>query len=164
MKITNVEAFVLDTGKNYPNPAEAAEAHGVRFVSLLKITTDEAITGWSDIETQPHVGKAIVDAPSGGLIGFESLKAALIGEHPLERERLWQKMYRYLAYYGRQGAGMQVLSGADIALWDIACKAANQPLCLLLGAQYRDKVKAYASTLCRPTPDARKEAVTYYLE
>lgn len=164
MRITDVEAMVLDTGKNYANPDEASEAHGVRFISLLKISTDEGIAGWSDVETQPHVGKAIVDAPSGGAIGFESLKAALLGENPLEHERLWQKMYRYLAYYGRQGAGMQMLSGADIALWDIAGKALNQPLCQLLGARYRDTVKAYASTLFRPTPDAMKEAVAGYLD
>ena len=164
MRITDVEAMVLDTGKDYPNPAEAGEAHGVRFISLLKISTDEGFVGWSDIETQPHVGKAIVDAPSGGQLGFESLKAALLGENPLERERLWQKMYRYLCYYGRQGAGMQMLSGADIALWDIMGKALNQPLCHLLGARYRDKVKGYASTLSRPTPAAMKEAVAYYLE
>src|SRR5579864_6655731 len=151
MRITDVEAMVLDTGKNYANPAAAGEAHGVRFVSLLKISTDEGFVGWSDIETQPHVGKAIVDAPSGGQLGFESLKAALLGENPLERERLWQKMYRYLGYYGRQGAGMQMLSGADIALWDIMGKALKQPLCSLLGARYRDRVKAYASTLFRPT-------------
>ncbi len=164
MKITDVESIVLDTGKNYPDPHEAAEAHGVRFVSLLKISTDAGVTGWADIETQPHVGKAIVDAPSGGAIGFESIRAALLGENPLEHERLWQKMYRYLAYYGRQGAGMQMISGADIALWDIAGKALGQPVHTLLGATYRDRVKAYASTLFRPTPDAMKAAVAGYLE
>jgi len=162
MKIVDVEAIVLDTGKNYSDPNEAAEAHGVRFVSLIKITTDDGIVGWSDIETQPHVGKSIVDAPSGGAIGFESIKAALIGEDPLEHERLWQKMLRFLAYYGRQGAGMQMISGADIALWDIAGQALNQPICKLLGAKYHDKVKAYASTLFRPTPDAMKAAVAEY--
>jgi L-rhamnonate dehydratase len=163
MKIVDVEAMVLDTGKNYPDPTEAAEAHGVRFVSLIKITTDEGIVGWSDIETQPHVGKQIVDAPSSGMVGFESIRAALIGEDPLEHERLWQKMTRYLAYYGRQGAGMQMISGADIALWDIVGKAFGQPICKLLGARYRDQVKAYASTLFRPTPDAMKAAVAEYL-
>jgi L-alanine-DL-glutamate epimerase-like enolase superfamily enzyme len=163
MKITDVEAIVLDTGKDYSDPDQATEAHGVRFVSLLKISTDAGITGWSDIETQPHVGKSIVDAPSGGQIGFESLRAALVGEDPLERERLWQKMQRYLAYYGRQGAGMQMISGADIALWDIAGKALGQPICKLLGACYRDRVKAYASTIFRPTPDAMKAAVAEYL-
>jgi L-alanine-DL-glutamate epimerase-like enolase superfamily enzyme len=164
MRITDVEAMVLDTGKDYPNPSEAAEVHGIRFLSLVKVTTDEGITGWSDVETQPHVGKAVVDAPSGGQIGFESLKAALIGENPFERERLWQKMYRYLGYYGRQGVGMQMLSGVDIALWDIAGKATDQPVWALLGAKYRDRVKAYASTLFRPTPDDMKRAVAGYME
>jgi L-alanine-DL-glutamate epimerase-like enolase superfamily enzyme len=164
MKITDVEAMVLDTGKNYPDPREAAEAHGVRFISLLKITTNEGIVGWADTETQPHTGKSIVDAPSGGAVGFESIRAALIGENPLERERLWQKMQRYLAYYGRHGAGMHMLSAADIALWDIAGKAFNQPVWALLGAKYRPRVKAYASTLFRPTPDAMKDAVAGYLQ
>ena len=141
MKITDVEAMVLDTGKDYPDPSEAAEAHGVRFVSLLRITTDEGIVGWSDIETQPHVGKAIVDAPSGGEVGFESLRAALVGEDPMQRRRLWEKMYRYLGYYGRSGAGMQMISGADIALWDIAGKALKMPIWQLLGAKYRTRVK-----------------------
>lgn len=164
MKITDVEAIVLDTGKDYPDPSVASEAHGVRFVSLIKISTDEGITGWADIETQPHVGKAIVEAPSGGSIGFEGLRAALIGENPLERERLWQKMYRYMAYYGRAGAGMQMLSGADIALWDISGKATGQSVSALLGARYRDKVKGYASTLFRPTPDSMKAATAEYIE
>ena len=159
MRITDVEAIVLDTGKDYENPAGASEAHGVRFVTLLRITTDEGIIGWSDVETQPHTGHALVNAPSSGVVGFESLRSALVGENPLERERLWQKAYRYMAYYGRQGVGMHMLSAADIALWDIAGKAFNQPIHTLLGASYRTEVKGYASTLFRPTPDAMKQAV-----
>jgi L-alanine-DL-glutamate epimerase-like enolase superfamily enzyme len=164
VKITEVEAIVLDTGKDYANPTDAGEAHGVRFISLVRIGTDEGITGWSDVETQPHVGHAIVNAPSSGTFGFESLRAALIGEDPLERERLWQKCYRAMAYYGRSGAGMHMLSGVDIALWDIAGKAFGQPIHKLLGATYRHRVKAYASTLFRPTPDAMRESVVSYLE
>ncbi len=99
----------------------------------------------------------------GGKSGSKSIRQALIGEDPLERERLWQKMYRYLAYYGRQGAGIHMISGVDIALWDIAGKAFGQPVCKLLGARYRERVKAYASTLFRPTPDAMKQAVADYL-
>ena len=163
MRITDVEAMVLDTGKDYPNPDEASEVHGVRFLSLIKITTDEGICGWADAETQPHVGRQIVNAPSGGEIGFESIRRALIGEDPLERERLWQKMYRFMAYYGRQGAGMQMISAVDNALWDIAGKAFNQPVHKLLGAKYHDRVKAYASTLFRPAPDAMRAAVQEYL-
>jgi L-alanine-DL-glutamate epimerase-like enolase superfamily enzyme len=164
MRITDVEAIVLDTGKNWPDPRVAAEAHGVRFVSLIRIETDEGIVGWSDIETQPHVGRAIVEVPSGGMVGFEGIRTTLLGEDPLERERLWQKMYRHMAYFGRHGAGMQMMSGVDIALWDIAGKAFGQPIHKLLGAKYHDAVRAYASTLFRPTPDAMKEAVASYLE
>jgi L-alanine-DL-glutamate epimerase-like enolase superfamily enzyme len=163
VKITNVEAMVLDTGKNYAAPDDASEAHGVRFISLLRIDTDAGITGWADIETQPHTGHTIVNAPSSGVMGFASLREALIGEDPLERERLWQKAYRAMAYYGRQGAGMQMLSGADIALWDIAGKAFGQPVHKLLGASYRESIPAYASTLFRPTPDAMRAAVEEYL-
>jgi L-rhamnonate dehydratase len=164
MKITDVEAMVLDTGKNYPEPKEAGEAHGVRFISLIKVSTDEGITGWSDIETQPHVAKAIMDFPSGGQVGFESPRNALLGEDPLERERIWQKLYRAMAYYGRQGAGMHVISGIDIALWDIAGQFFKKPIYKLLGTKHRDKVKAYASTLFRPTPSDMKKAVNEYLE
>ena len=163
MKITDVEAMVLDTGKDYSDPSAASEAHGIRFLCLIKVTTDEGITGWSDIETQPHVGRQIINFPSSGAVGFESLRAALVGEDPLERERLWQKMARFMAYFGRQGAGMQMMSGVDIALWDIAGKAFGQPVGKLLGACYRDRVKAYASTLFRPKPDDMKRAVEGYL-
>lgn len=163
MKITDVEVLVLDTGKNYGDPSEAREAHGVRFVGLVKVSTDEGVTGWSDMETQPHVARAMVGVPSGGEIGFESVRDALVGEDPLERERLWQKMVRFMAYYGRQGAGMHLISGVDLALWDLAGKALGQPVGKLLGARYRDRVKAYASTIFRPKPDDMKRAVEGYL-
>jgi L-rhamnonate dehydratase len=163
MKIRDLQVFVLDAGKNYSERSATGEWRGPRYFCLLKITTDDGLIGWADIETQPHVGAAYLEHPSGGVVGFESLRAALLDEDPLERERLWQKMYRYQAYFGRQGAGMHMISGVDIALWDIAGKAFRQPIAKLLGAQYRDRVKAYASTLFRPTPDEMKPAVDGYL-
>jgi L-alanine-DL-glutamate epimerase-like enolase superfamily enzyme len=58
---------------------------------------------------------------------------------------------------------MHMISGADIALWDIAGKATGMPVWRLLGARYRDRVKAYASTLFRSTPDEMRRAVAGYL-
>jgi L-alanine-DL-glutamate epimerase-like enolase superfamily enzyme len=87
-----------------------------------------------------------------------------VGENPLEPERLWYKMYRGSIYYGRRGVAIQAISSIDIALWDIIGKFYGQPVCVLLGAKWRDRVRAYASTLFRPTPEAMREAARRYLD
>ncbi len=164
MKITDVEAIVLQSPYENRPPAGAEEAHGVKHCLLLKVSTDEGITGWSDIETAPHVGAAVVRAPESGAGVFEGLKSLAVGEDPFEVERLWDKIYRGTIYYGRRGAAIQVLSGFDIACHDIMGKAIGRPLHKLLGGAYRDRVRAYASTLFRPAPDAMKRACEFYLK
>jgi L-alanine-DL-glutamate epimerase-like enolase superfamily enzyme len=59
---------------------------------------------------------------------------------------------------------MQAMSAIDIALWDICGKAYGQPVHVLLGGKWRDRVRAYGSTLFRPTPAAMREAVKVYLD
>lgn len=166
MKIRDVELLVLEApGGAYAAPEDAEEAFGIRYLALVRITTDAGITGYADIETQPHVARAIVEAPSEGAVpGFCGLKSVLVGEDPFEVERLWHKMYMATVYYGRRGAAIQVISGIDIALWDIIGKATGQPIYKLLGGGYRDKVRAYASTLFRPEPAAMAEACLRYLD
>jgi L-rhamnonate dehydratase len=73
-------------------------------------------------------------------------------------------MYRGSIYCGRRGVAIQTISAIDIALWDIMGKFYGQPVCVLLGARWRDRVRAYASTLFRPTPEAMKEAARRYLD
>jgi L-alanine-DL-glutamate epimerase-like enolase superfamily enzyme len=119
------------------------------------------------METSAPVAKAAVDAPSWSEPGtecFEGLASLVIGENPLEPERLWYKMYRGSIYYGRRGVAIHAISAIDIALWDIAGKFYQQPVCVLLGARWRNKVRAYASTLFRPTPAAMCDAVKSYLD
>ena len=163
MKITNVEGIVLSASQLYSNPTGSEEAPGVGYCFLLKVSTDEGITGWADVETAPHVAKAVVDAPETGLAMMEGLRTLVVGQDPFETERLWDVIYRGMAYFGRRGAAMQVLSGFDIACHDIIGKAINKPVHKLLGAKYRNKVKAYASTLFRPTPDDMARACEHYL-
>ena len=132
---------------------------------MVRVTTDAGITGYADIETQPYVAKAVVEASGEGLApGFQGLREVLLGEDPFEVERLWHKMYMATVYYGRRGVAIQVISAIDIALWDIIGKATQQPVWKLLGAGYRDKVRAYASTLFRGQPAAMEEACRNYLE
>jgi L-alanine-DL-glutamate epimerase-like enolase superfamily enzyme len=65
---------------------------------------------------------------------------------------------------GRRGAGIHAISGVDIALWDIAGKAAGKPVYSLLGGARRDRIKAYASTLMPETPDEAARVTAKHLE
>jgi L-alanine-DL-glutamate epimerase-like enolase superfamily enzyme len=168
MKITSVELFVLKSPGLYNNAAGAEEPLGPTYMGLVKVSTDRGICGYSDMETCASVAKACVDAPrwsqEEGMECFDGLASLLVGENPLEVERLWYRMYRGSIYYGRRGVAMQAISAVDIALWDICGKAYSQPVCILLGGKWRDKVRVYGSTLFRPTPAAMKEAVKSYIE
>jgi L-rhamnonate dehydratase len=167
MKITNVEVIVLKSPGLYNNPKGAEEPTGPTYMGLVRVSTDAGITGYSDIETSAPVAKAAVEAPSWsepGMECFDGLASLVVGENPLEPERLWYKMYRGSVYYGRRGVAIQAISAIDIALWDIMGKFYNQPVCTLLGARWLEEVRAYASTLFRPTPAAMHEATQRYLD
>lgn len=102
--------------------------------SLVRILTDEEIEGhyivWSEVPTARPNALAEV---------LRQVKPYLIGQDPLARERLWQKLGAL--WYGQKGPA---LAAVDIALWDIAGKSASLPIYRLLGG-YRDSVRAYAS-------------------
>jgi L-alanine-DL-glutamate epimerase-like enolase superfamily enzyme len=137
-------------------------------MGLVKVSTDAGICGYSDMETCAAVAKACVDAPrwssEEGMECFDGLASLVVGENPLEVERLWYRMYRGSIYYGRRGVAIQAISAIDIALWDICGKFLGQPVHILLGGKWRDRVRVYASTLFRPTPMAMREAVKSYLD
>jgi L-alanine-DL-glutamate epimerase-like enolase superfamily enzyme len=168
MKITAVELMVLRSSEAYSNPPDAAEPTGPGYMGLVKVTTDAGICGYSDVETCASVAKAAIDAPrwsaEAGMECFDGLASLLIGENPLETDRLWYRMYRGSVYYGRRGVALQAISAIDIALWDIAGKFYRQPIHILLGGKWRDRVRAYASTLFRPTPEAMCAASKHYLD
>ena len=101
---------------------------------VLRVFTDEGIEGnclvgaW--IPAEPHF-RPILDV----------IKPELVGREPFEREWLWDRMH-YLATLFRLSETSW--APVDIALWDIAGKAAGLPVFKLLGAQ-RHEVPAYAA-------------------
>lgn len=167
MKITDVQLYVLKSDGLYNNPDGSEEPLGPTYMGIVKVSTDEGITGYSDLESCASVAKACVDAPKWsqepGMECFDGLASLIVGENPLEVERLWYKMYRGSIYYGRRGVAIQAISAIDIALWDICGKAFQQPVHVLLGAKWRDRVRAYGSTLFRSTPEAMRDAVDDYM-
>src|SRR5690349_3170368 len=147
MRITKVEAILLR-----PKGAiDTSIGDGSQDGLVVRVHTDEGLVGLGEVDSLPSVAKAIIDAPPSHKIA-SGLAALLVGENPLEIGRLWQKMYRGSLYFGRRGATIHAISGVEIALWDIAGKAAGKPIHALLGGARRSKLKAYASTLMPGTP------------
>ena len=146
MKITSVEPVHLRV------PIVDAIPDGTLDVLVVLIHTDGGITGIGEVTSQSYVCKACFDAPRSAA-RRHGLTSILMGEDPLDIERLWQKMYYETNRYGRRGAAIHAISGADIALWDILGKHQGRPVYELLGGAHRTTVREYASVLFGDTPD-----------
>jgi hypothetical protein len=85
----------------------------------VRVATDAGLTGWADVETLAPAAVAIIAGQGMSVMGFRTLGEMLIGENPLEVERLWDKLYVGSAYYGRRGIAMQCISAIDNCLWSI---------------------------------------------
>jgi L-alanine-DL-glutamate epimerase-like enolase superfamily enzyme len=96
---------------------------------VVRITTDEGVSGLGEVESsksylKPHV---------------LFYKPFIVGEDPTNVERVMLKIRR-LGSFKPWGSAV---SAIEMALWDIAGKAAGLPVYKLLGGKVRDKVRVY---------------------
>jgi D-galactarolactone cycloisomerase len=104
-----------------------------------------------EIETssgQIGVGECLARRGSRAYAQFiETVLAPLLaGEDMFDRRRLWRKLRGVLT--GRTGGMlMEAIAGIDIALWDLAGKAAGLSVSRLLGGMGRREIPAYASSI-----------------
>jgi len=112
--------------------------------ALVEVETDEGVTGIGETCIHSERGEAALAAQKIVEVGFKPL---LLGENPLDIQRLWLKLYSYCEWYGRAGIAIYALSGIDVALWDICGKALGVPIYTLLGGRFRDRIPVYASLL-----------------
>jgi L-alanine-DL-glutamate epimerase-like enolase superfamily enzyme len=151
LKITDIEVIALrDTGDGSVaswniSASDAGVAAGYDF-TLVRVHTDEGISGIGQCEAPSLVIQAVVDNSMG-------LKALLVGEDPREVQRLWQKMYNATGLYGRHGVVIGAMGAVETALWDIAGKAMGMPVHRL----------AWRSFMTTATPAEPPAAVTPYL-
>lgn len=165
MKITTVEPILLRGEQAYGATSGGEEAtDNGDWQLVIRVATDEGVTGWADVETLAPAAVAVIAGQGMAILGFRTLGEMLVGENPLEVERLWDRMYIGSAYYGRRGLAMQCLSAIDNALWSIRAQAAGLPLATLLGGRRRERITAYASTLFRETPEGMEAAARGYVE
>ena len=138
MKITAVTATAESSPRPHPH-RDAIQWLDTRGTTRVSITTDEGITGASDI----YFGR-INAAPAilAHLINDE-LGPAIIGDDPFLIRGIGQKLWQLTDYHGTIGLALFGIAGIEMALWDLVGRAVEQPVWRLLGAA-RDRVPTYA--------------------
>ncbi|HZF15988.1 MAG TPA: enolase C-terminal domain-like protein [Steroidobacteraceae bacterium] len=133
MKITDV-MLTLFRWDNVPPVAcgpDIGMPGGTALLGLLAITTDEGHVGHAFHGTSYR--SADIDAK----LLVDTFKPVLIGQNPLDRERVNQRLWG-----GGRGTSVRAIGAVDVALWDLAGKIAGLPIHRLLGS-YRDRLPAY---------------------
>ena len=101
---------------------------------FVKISTDEGIEGWGEMISGTKTETVVA--------GAYEIGNRLIGRNPFEIERLFQEMHR--SFFRGGPINGTIVSGLEMALWDIKGKAFNVPVYELLGGAARDKIKVYS--------------------
>jgi len=146
MKIAAVDALCLRL------PDIEARTDSSQDALLIRIETECGLVGWGEVDGSPAIAKAVVEAPMSHTRSM-GLREVLLGEDPLQIDRLWQRMYEATLYIGREGAVIQAMAGVDLALWDLKGKALGQPVWRLLGGGHRRDIEVYASNMFQFTPE-----------
>ena len=101
---------------------------------FVKLSTDEGVEGWGEMISGTKTETVVAGAREMG--GY------LIGRDPFEIERLWQEMYK--SFFRGGPINGTIVSGMEMALWDIKGKYFGVPVYELLGGRARDRIKVYS--------------------
>ena len=145
MKITNVECIVLMAPDLHTEACDSAQD-----TIVVKVHTDEGITGIGEVDSNPWVVKSHIEAPGSHIMAL-GLTELLIGQDPMQPQALWDRLYTFSAMTGRRGAGICAIGALDMAIWDICGKATGRPVWKLLGGARQEFITPYASLM----PDGR---------
>ena len=128
MKIIDVKTFVVGV----PPPH-----FGGRYWIFLKLITDSGVVGYGEVYSvpfHPHVVAKMIE---------DVCARKVIGSDPFKIERLWRNIYGS-GYTQRPDTSiLGILSGIEMACWDIVGKELNKPVYELLGGQVHEKLRSY---------------------
>ena len=136
MRVAEVETFVIGN----PEPGI-----GGRYFIVVKVTTDDGISGIGECYV------ATFGAHTVAAMVADVAERHLVGHDPHHIERLWRNVYGS-GYSLRPDVSLVgVLSGLEMACWDIVGKAAAKPVYELLGGRLHEGLRSY--TYLYPTED-----------
>ena len=151
MKIENVETFLVklpfDSGSS---EGWAARGWTTLDYVLIRIDTDAGISGWGDA-----FGYGAAAATRAAV--EHMIVPSILGKDARDVAGLHRALQMQHHIWGRYGVTLFAISGVDIALWDIAGKAAGMPVHQLLGGARRTRIPAYASLFRYENPEVVAE-------
>ena len=130
----------FDRRAHPPDPATAEP----ELLALIRIQTDTGIEGLCDAFYTFGPARPFAQT------WLDAFRHELVGVDPLDREYIYQKLWFANRF---NWLHPWMIGYADVALWDIAGKAAGMPVCKLLG-RFRDRIPAYVSSGNYPELDA----------
>ena len=138
MKVDNVETFVVGN----PPPH-----YGGQYFIFVKVTSNN-ITGWGECYAPPFHPSAVQTMIQDIADRF------VIGTDPYKTENLFRKIYSSGYNQRPDTTLMSILSGIEMACWDIIGKDLNKPIYELLGGLVREKLRSY--TYLYPSEEDKK--------
>ena len=141
MRITNVDCTVLLTPEYNAEACDSAQD-----TIVVQVHTDEGITGIGEVDSNPWVVKALIEAPGSHIMAL-GLTELLVGQDPTQPLAIWDRLYTFSAMTGRRGAGICAIGALDMAIWDIYGKATGRPVWQLLGGARQEFINPYASLM-----------------
>jgi galactonate dehydratase len=157
MKIAEVRTFVV---RNPP------PHFGGRYFIFLKLITNHGVEGVGEVYSvpfHPHVVARMIE---------DVCARHVLGADPFKIERLWRIVYSS-GYTQRPDTSLiGVLSGIEMACWDIVGKELNKPVSELLGGQVRERLRSYTYLYPKESdqadvyrdPDLAAERASEYVE
>ena len=128
MKIKDVKTYVV---------ANPPPHHGGAYFVFLKLTTDDNVQGFGEVYGVPfHPDKVT-------LLIEDVVERYVVGWDPFRIESLWRIIYSSGFTQHPDLSLVGVLSGIEMACWDILGKALTQPIYNLLGGKVREKLRSY---------------------
>ncbi|MBW4710359.1 mandelate racemase/muconate lactonizing enzyme family protein [Roseobacter sp. YSTF-M11] len=124
--------------------APPAPGWGGRYWILVKLTTDDGITGWGECYASsigPEAMRAVIE---------DVFSRHMAGENPENIEKMFRRTYSSGFTQRPDLTVMGAFSGLEIACWDILGKARNRPVWALLGGRMNERIRAY--TYLYPLP------------
>jgi 2-dehydro-3-deoxyphosphogalactonate aldolase len=157
MKISDIKTFVVGN----PPPH-----FGGQYFIFVKLVADNGIVGYGEVYSvpfHPHVVARMIEDVGGRYV---------IGSDPFKIERLWRLVYSSGFTQRPDISMMGILSGIEMACWDIVGKALDRPVYELLGGQVHERLRSYSylypeegdGTDVYKDPDLAAERAVEYVE